>query len=86
MSQKSDIKRQKDKLETMKKAAEDEKQRAKEAARERVLLDFEKSQLTLAARPTTGAAGTTPGQDSNEGEFFRPNPFSPFSDIPMLYL
>jgi nitric oxide synthase-interacting protein len=86
VSQKSDIKRQKDKLETMKKTAEDEKQRAKEAARERVLLDFEKSQLALAARPSTGAAGTTPGQDSNEGEFFCLIRSPLFSDIPMLCL
>jgi len=65
VSQKKDIKRQKEKLETMKKEAEEEKARAKEGARERVLLEFEKSQLGLAA---PAAAGTTTGEDSNEGE------------------
>jgi nitric oxide synthase-interacting protein len=51
VSQKKDIKRQKDKLEAMKQDAEEEKARAKEAARERVLImmEFEKGQVGLAA-------------------------------------
>ena len=49
MTQKKDIKRQKERLEALKKEAELEKARAKEAARERVLADFEKGELGLAA-------------------------------------
>ena len=49
MAQKKDIKRQKERLEALKKEAEQEKARAKEAARERVLVDFEKGQLGLIA-------------------------------------
>ena len=49
VSQISDIKRQKARLEVMKKEAEEERQRAREAARERVLSEFEKGQLGLAA-------------------------------------
>ncbi|KAF4608146.1 hypothetical protein EYR40_000490 [Pleurotus pulmonarius] len=63
LTQKKDIKRQKERLENLKKEAEAERQRAKEAARERVLLEFEKGQLGLAATSTTG---TTSGVN-NEG-------------------
>ncbi|KAF9011727.1 hypothetical protein BDQ17DRAFT_1387344 [Cyathus striatus] len=52
LTQKKDIKKQKDKLDQLKKEAEEEKARAREAARERVLLEFEKGQLKLASRPT----------------------------------
>ncbi|KAJ7594365.1 hypothetical protein C8J56DRAFT_854503 [Mycena floridula] len=44
LQQKNDIKRQKAKLETLKREAEEDRERAKEAARERVLLDFERNQ------------------------------------------
>ena len=57
MAQKKDIKRQKERLEALKKDAEQEKLKAKEAARERVLADFEKGQLGLAA--AAAAAGVT---------------------------
>ena len=63
VSQISDIKRQKARLEAMKKEAEEERQRAREAARERVLREFEKGQLGLAA---TSAISTTAGSDSSE--------------------
>jgi len=59
VAQKKDIKRQKERLEALKKEAEQEKARAKEAARERVLADFEKGQLGLAAV----AAVTTSGAE-----------------------
>lgn len=59
MTQKKDIKRQKDKLEQMKKEAEEEKTRVRAAARERVLEEFERGQLGLAGRPT--ATGTKSG-------------------------
>ena len=49
MNQKKDIKRQKERLEQLKREAEEETQRALEAARERVLRDFEKGQLGSSA-------------------------------------
>lgn len=52
LSQKKDIKKQKEKLEALKKETEEDKQRAKEAARERVLLEFEKGQRSLGSLPT----------------------------------
>ena len=66
VTQKKDIKRQKDKLEGMKKDAEDERTRVKEAARERVLEEFEKGQLGLAIAQTTG--GTKSGGNADERE------------------
>lgn len=65
VSQKKDIKKQKERLAALKKEAEAERMRAKESARQRVLLDFEKGQLGLAAAPSV--SGTT-GSDYNEGE------------------
>ncbi|TFY64579.1 hypothetical protein EVG20_g5892, partial [Dentipellis fragilis] len=62
VTQKKDIKRQKDRLEALKKETEEEKTRAKEAARERVLNEFEKGQLGLAAT----SAITTSGAESSE--------------------
>jgi nitric oxide synthase-interacting protein len=41
------MKRQKQRLDAMKQEAEEEQARAKEAARDRVLLEFEKGQLSL---------------------------------------
>ncbi|RDB17393.1 Nitric oxide synthase-interacting [Hypsizygus marmoreus] len=64
LTQKKDIQRQKTKLEAMKQEVEEEKARAKEAARERVLLEFEKGQLGLAAKPSF--AGTKPGGEPDE--------------------
>ncbi len=66
MTQKKDIKQQKAKLEKMKREAEEEKERAKQAARERVLLEFERGQLGLAATATTGT--TSAGESSKEGK------------------
>ncbi len=65
VTQLGDIKRQKVRLEALKREAEEERQRAREAARERVLQDFEKGQLGLAG-PTSVA--TTSGSDSKECE------------------
>ncbi|KAI9513372.1 hypothetical protein F5148DRAFT_1273048 [Russula earlei] len=64
LAQRKDIKRQKERLEALKKEAEQEKTRAKEAARERVLADFEKGQLGLAAAT---AAVTTSGAEVAAG-------------------
>lgn len=64
VTQLNDIKRQKVKLEQMKKEAEEERERAREAARERVLLEFEKGQLGLAA---TSGISTKSGSDDSRG-------------------
>jgi len=66
LTQKKDIKQQKDKLELMKKEAEQEKARAKQAARERVLAEFEKGQVGLAAQPNKATTS------SGESESSRP--------------
>ena len=63
MNQKKDIKKQKERLEQLKREAGEERQRALEAARERVLRDFEKGQLGLSANlpaivSTSGAEST----------------------------
>ncbi|KAI0258571.1 hypothetical protein BC834DRAFT_835293 [Gloeopeniophorella convolvens] len=63
LTQKKDIKRQKERLDALKKEAEEEKARAKEAARERVLAEFEKGQLGLAAV----SAVTTSGAEKQDG-------------------
>lgn len=63
MSQINDIKRQKVRLEALKKEAEEERERAREAARERVLREFEKGQLGLAA---TSRISTSSALDSSE--------------------
>lgn len=51
----------------MKQEVQEEKDRAKEAARERVLLEFEKGQLGLAAAP--GVSGTKSGGDADERKY-----------------
>ncbi|KAI0649757.1 hypothetical protein C8Q79DRAFT_900609 [Trametes meyenii] len=63
ITQIGDIKRQKARLEALKKEAEEERQRAREAARERVLREFERGQLGLAA---TSAVSTSSRADSSE--------------------
>ncbi|KAH9022161.1 hypothetical protein EDB85DRAFT_1997073 [Lactarius pseudohatsudake] len=63
LTQKKDIKRQKERLDALKKEAEQEKAKAKEAARERVLAEFEKGQLGLAAVASVTTSGTdAPGR------------------------
>ncbi|KAG9308338.1 hypothetical protein JVU11DRAFT_12102 [Chiua virens] len=67
LNQKKDIKKQKVRLEQLKKEAEEEKQRVLEAARDRVLRDFEKGQLGLSANlpaiaSTSGAEATKEGR------------------------
>ncbi|KAH7883027.1 hypothetical protein F5I97DRAFT_1815380 [Phlebopus sp. FC_14] len=66
LTQKKDIKRQKERLDQLKKEAEGEKKRALEAARERVLRDFEKGHLCLSA--TLPAIATTSGAGSKDGK------------------
>lgn len=67
MTQKKDMKRQKERLEKLKQNAEEEKERALGAARERVLKDFEKGHLTLSSN--LKAPSTTSRSDTKEGEF-----------------
>ena len=55
------MKKQKDKLEAMKREAEEEKTRAKAAARERVLTEFERSQIGLAATSSIVVSGKDAG-------------------------
>ena len=57
MTQKKDIKRQLAKLDALKKEEEEERLRAKEAARERVLQEFERGQLGLGARSAISTSG-----------------------------
>lgn len=70
LSQKKDIQRQKSRLEAMKQEAEEEKARAKVAARERVLLDFEKGQLRLAG--VSGAAAALSSGAKSSGNVDEP--------------
>ncbi|KZP17370.1 hypothetical protein FIBSPDRAFT_865040 [Athelia psychrophila] len=63
LGQKKDIKRQKERLEALKKDAEMEAAKAKEEARARVLQDFEKGQLFA----HTPAPTSTSGTDTQEG-------------------
>ncbi|KIL66056.1 hypothetical protein M378DRAFT_186154 [Amanita muscaria Koide BX008] len=65
LTQKTDMKKQKDRLEALKREAEEERERARMAARERVLLEFEKGQLTLAS---SSIIGTKPTVSSNSSE------------------
>jgi len=65
VTQLNDIKRQKIRLENLKREAEEEKERAREAARERVLLEFEKGQLGLAAPMSSiTTSGATDSKES----------------------
>ncbi|KLO18983.1 hypothetical protein SCHPADRAFT_899319 [Schizopora paradoxa] len=67
LSQKKDIKRQKTKLDALKREAEAEAQLAKIEARERVLKDFERGQLGLGVSVATGTpSGVQSGKDEGE--------------------
>ncbi|OBZ76639.1 Nitric oxide synthase-interacting protein [Grifola frondosa] len=63
VTQLGDIKRQKVRLEALEREAKEEKERAQEAARERVLLEFERGQLGLSSSASTA---TTSGAESKE--------------------
>lgn len=72
VTQKKDIKRQKERLEGLKKEAETEKAAVRQTARERVLREFEKGQLGLATGPS--AIGTKAGGDVDTGMLHIPYP------------
>ncbi|KAF8207550.1 hypothetical protein K438DRAFT_1815199, partial [Mycena galopus ATCC 62051] len=65
LSQKQDLKRQKEKAEQIKKEIEAEVERAKTAARERVLQDFERGQLGLAGSAASAALPAVPSAESS---------------------
>lgn len=65
VTQKKDIKRQKQRLDALKKEHQEEQERARAAARERVLQEFEKGQLGLGPSATS----TTNGADIQDGEY-----------------
>ncbi|TDL27735.1 hypothetical protein BD410DRAFT_713503 [Rickenella mellea] len=77
LSQKKDIKRQKAKLEALVKEAEEEKERAKTAARERVLQEFERGNIGLAARSVSSASGAEKDKDFEPRGTKRKLEFSP---------
>jgi len=72
LAQKKDIKRHQAKLEAMAREEEEQKMQAKAAARERVLLDFERKHLGLALTSSQRSAqsknGGTSDTTSTEGE------------------
>ena len=68
MTQKKDIKRQKARLEVLKKEAEEEKIRAKADARERVLKEFERGQLGLAGSGGTVGVGAGSEKNTEKGD------------------
>ncbi|KAJ7726063.1 hypothetical protein DFH07DRAFT_853318 [Mycena maculata] len=67
LSQKKDLKRQKDKAEQIRREIETEVERAKTAARERVLQDFERGQLGLASTPSSSAASAAVESSTSTG-------------------
>ncbi|KAF7330399.1 RING-type domain-containing protein [Mycena venus] len=70
LSQKKDLKRQKEKAEQIRKEIEAEVERAKAAARERVLQDFERGQLGLAS--TSSSVPAVPSVESSSAGTKRP--------------
>ncbi|KAG6860609.1 hypothetical protein C0995_009430 [Termitomyces sp. Mi166 len=68
VTQKKDIQTQKKKLEALTQEVEEEKARAKEAARERVLRDFEKGQSGLSALPSVTGTKSSGAADVDERE------------------
>lgn len=78
LTQKKDMKRQKDRLEKLKKEADEEREQALEAARERVLRDFEQGQLSLSsiAAAATSESNAKEGSDQgSENWILTPLPF-----------
>ncbi|KAJ6627917.1 hypothetical protein B0H10DRAFT_1778997 [Mycena sp. CBHHK59/15] len=67
LTQKKDLKRQKEKAEQIRREIEGEVERAKAAARERVLQEFERGQLGLAATPSSSVFPTSAAESSTAG-------------------
>jgi hypothetical protein len=77
VTQKKDIKRQKQRLDALKREHEEEQARAKAAARERVLQEFEKGQLGLGRSSLSISSGT----DSKDGMSLFANLFSCWAEL-----
>ncbi|KAJ7674159.1 hypothetical protein B0H17DRAFT_161175 [Mycena rosella] len=77
LSQKKDLKRQKDKAEQIRKDMEAQVQSAKAAARERVLQDFERGQLGLAATPSASVSASESAATGSKRPFSTAFEFSP---------
>lgn len=60
------MKRQKAKIEALKKEEEEEKERVRAAARERVLRDFEKGQVGIFASGTRDTQGASEKKDNDD--------------------
>ncbi|KAH9834798.1 uncharacterized protein C8Q71DRAFT_766449 [Rhodofomes roseus] len=69
VTQLEDIKRQKARLEALKREAEEERQRAREAARGRVLLEFERGQLGLANTAVVSTSGASKESRGSKRKF-----------------
>ncbi|KAJ7158943.1 hypothetical protein C8R46DRAFT_906761 [Mycena filopes] len=67
LSQKKDLKRQKEKAEQIRKEIQAQVEQAKAAARERVLQDFERGQLGLAATPSSSLPAVSSGESTSTG-------------------
>ncbi|KAJ7603144.1 hypothetical protein DFH06DRAFT_1022582 [Mycena polygramma] len=72
LSQKKDLKRQKEKAEQIRKEIESEVERAKAAARERVLQDFERGQLGLASTSSSSSTAAAPSSETSLAGTKRP--------------
>ncbi|KAJ6544853.1 hypothetical protein DFH09DRAFT_663844 [Mycena vulgaris] len=77
LSQKKDLKRQKDKAEQIRKEIEAEVERAKAAARERVLQDFERGQLGLASTASSSVSAAESSAAGTKRPFSTAFAFSP---------
>lgn len=66
MKQKKDIKRQKERLAGLEKQAAEEREQAKERARQRVLEDFEKGQLGLGGAGVASSSSSSKTDDNSE--------------------
>ncbi|KAJ7494565.1 hypothetical protein B0H11DRAFT_2002392 [Mycena galericulata] len=77
LSQKKDLKRQKDKAEQIRKEIEAEVERAKAAARERVLQDFERGQLGLASNSSSSVPASASNSAGTKRPFSTAFEFSP---------
>jgi nitric oxide synthase-interacting protein len=66
VAQKKEIKRQKERIEVLRREEEEEKERVKESARQRVLRDFERGQLGLVAGPSFDKDAKDAGAETGE--------------------
>jgi nitric oxide synthase-interacting protein len=72
VAQKKEIRRQKERFEAVHQEEEEEKERVKEAVRQRVLHDFERGQLGLGIGHHLNKQAKDGGTDANDRESARP--------------